>query len=142
LLSLVVGRGVTNIEPAAFSGCQNLSMVLFKGDAPTVESSLGSSPAIVYYRAGTTGWTNTFAGRPTALWAPVPQPADFGTGPDGFGFNTTWVAGQTAIMEACEDLYEPVWMPVVTNTFTNRISRYVDARWGEHDRRFYRFRMP
>ena len=29
--------------------------------------------AIVYYRAGTTGWGPTFAGPPTALWIPPPS---------------------------------------------------------------------
>ena len=142
LLQLVAGSGITNIEPYAFAGCWGLNTVLFNGDAPPCASSLASSQAIVYYRAGTAGWTNTYAGRPTALWAPVPQPADFGPGPDGFGMNTTWVAGQTAVMEACEDLSAPNWVPVATNMFSAASSRYTDPGWTNHPHRYYRFRMP
>jgi hypothetical protein len=36
---------------------------------------LNNSQATVYYLAGAMGWGETFAGRPTALWNALPEPA-------------------------------------------------------------------
>jgi len=56
--------------------------VYFKGNAPETPQGIdlfsgtlfsGASKVIVYYRAGTTGWKTTFAGRPTAIWVDQPS---------------------------------------------------------------------
>jgi len=51
--------------------------VYFEGDAPVVAPYGLVVPGIVYYRAGTTGWGPTFAGRPTALWIDPPIYSDW-----------------------------------------------------------------
>ena len=71
LVRLIVPAGVTTIGGGAFQGCLGLTSVCFEGHAPALGPSafLGTGKAIVYYRAGTTGWDKEFGGRPTALWA-------------------------------------------------------------------------
>ncbi len=76
LRSVTIGNSVTRMGVWAFSYCGKLASVYFGGNAPTsVSSGLFSSASqvTVYYRAGTTGWDTTFAGRPTALWVPTYQ---------------------------------------------------------------------
>lgn len=46
---------------------------VFSWDAPSAGGFPGfdGTPATIYYLAGTTGWSATFAGRPTKLWEPI-----------------------------------------------------------------------
>ncbi len=53
---------LTQIATDAFFGCGNLRYAYFMGNAPTVSGTLGSGSPIgvtVYYRSGTTGWTDS-----------------------------------------------------------------------------------
>jgi hypothetical protein len=73
LSSVRIPDRVVNIGEDAFTKCTRLKSVYFEGNAPVFYSPVGlfngANNVIVYYRAGTTGWESTFAGRPTALWA-------------------------------------------------------------------------
>jgi hypothetical protein len=73
LTSVMIGTGVTNIESYAFQSCTSLTGVYFKAKAPGLGSSVFvyATNAIVYRLSGTTGWTNPWGTRPTALWFPV-----------------------------------------------------------------------
>jgi hypothetical protein len=70
--NVTIGNSVTNIGSEAFYSCSSLTGVYFKGNAPNVDSSVfsGDRRATVYYLPGTTGWSPTFCGRPTARWKP------------------------------------------------------------------------
>jgi hypothetical protein len=72
LTNVTLGHSVTNIGSEAFYSCTSLTGLYFKGNAPHADSSVfsGDSRATVYYLPGTTGWTPTFWGRPTARWKP------------------------------------------------------------------------
>lgn len=75
LASIKIPNSVTNIGISVFLKCTNLTKVYFEGDAPPVPTAgvfLDAKNAVVYYRAGTTGWDATYAGRPTALWIEQP----------------------------------------------------------------------
>jgi hypothetical protein len=75
LKSLTIPNSVTSISNWAFTGCTGLTSVYFERNAPiAVPTNLfyRASNVTVYYRAGTTGWGNTFAGQPTALWLEQP----------------------------------------------------------------------
>jgi hypothetical protein len=100
--------------------------------------------AIVYYLPGTTGWSSTFAGLPTALWKPSIQTADnnFGVRANQFGFNIDWVGDKTVVVEASTDLANPTWSPVGTNTLIDGSSYFSDSQWTNSPARFYRLRVP
>ena len=63
LLSITFPDSVTYIGHAALSGCNGMN-VYFLGNAPALESSLGSSGVTVYYCEGATGFTDPFGGAP------------------------------------------------------------------------------
>ncbi len=80
LKSITIPAGVTNMGGQGFSGCSSLTSVFFEGDAPALAASdlfASATNVTVYYRAGTTGWSDTFAGRPTALWVEQPTYQDW-----------------------------------------------------------------
>ena len=66
LTSVTIPDSVTSIQDSAFAYCLDLTSVYFEGNAPTADSTVfsGDNIATVYYLTGTTGWSNTFAGRP------------------------------------------------------------------------------
>jgi len=67
LTSLSFPASLTNIGCSAFGFCQSLTSVSFEGNAPTVCSgAFFGDPATICYVAGTTGWTNPFAGLPAS----------------------------------------------------------------------------
>jgi hypothetical protein len=76
LTTVILPASLTSIGDFIFQdiseqGVEAVTGVYFKGNAPTNVGSAafrGANNAIVYYRAGTTGWSSTLAGRPTALW--------------------------------------------------------------------------
>jgi hypothetical protein len=75
LTNVTVPSSVTNIGDSAFLKCTGLTGVYFQGNAPAVVPKYVfylATNVTVYYRAGTTGWGDTFAGQPTALWIEKP----------------------------------------------------------------------
>lgn len=63
----------------AFGGAEFLDTgathIYFEGNAPTLGGDdFAACPATLYYKPGTTGWTNPFGGRPTAEWTSYPDP--------------------------------------------------------------------
>jgi hypothetical protein len=99
---------------------------------------------MAYYLPNTTGWTNPFYGLPTAAWSPQVLTSDgnFGVRSNRFGFNLTWVNGQTVVVEACTNLANPAWIPVGTNTVTGSSSYFSDHQWTNDSSRFYRLAPP
>jgi hypothetical protein len=79
LTSILIPGSVTNLGFGIFANCTGLTGVYFAGNAPAVPASYdmfeNAANVTVYYRAGTTGWEPTFAGRPTALW--IQSSSDF-----------------------------------------------------------------
>ncbi|MSU63381.1 MAG: hypothetical protein EXS31_13465 [Pedosphaera sp.] len=103
-----------------------------------------STPTTIYYLPGTTGWGSTFADRSTVLWNPQASAhaPDFGVKNGKFGFTITGTAGITVVVEACESLTNPVWVPLGTNTLTGGSSSFSDATWDTQPSRLYRLRSP
>jgi hypothetical protein len=66
-LTNIVMPSVTNIQYEAFWNCTALTAAYFWGNEPVADPSalFGCNSAVVYYYPWTTGWTNTFCGRPT-----------------------------------------------------------------------------
>lgn len=94
LTCVIIGNGVNNIESMAFGECSNLTTVVFCGNAPNIvdpDIFLGTPNVTVYFLSETTGWTNPWCGRPTALYQLEL--------PDGLDNN-----GNGQIDETCRDL--------------------------------------
>ncbi len=78
LTTVILPKSLTSIGEQIFKAYPSdgdivVTGVYFKGNAPSIVGSngdvfYGADNVTVYYRAGTTGWGSTFAGRPTALW--------------------------------------------------------------------------
>lgn len=56
----------------------------------------------------------------------------FGLQTNGFGFTISWATNASVVVEACTNLFNPVWVPVQTLTL-NEDSCYF---------RFYRLAVP
>ncbi len=67
-INIVVPGSVTNLGYDAFNRCYSLNAVYFAGNAPAANpGAFGGNPtATAYYWPGTTGWSDSLAGRPTA----------------------------------------------------------------------------
>jgi len=152
LNTVTIPASVQTIAVFAFGDCPSLINVYCLGNAPTVVTTpfAGSNlvfnldPGTVNYRPGTTGWTTTFGGMPTAMWNPKVQTdnASFGVQTNQFGFNIIWASGQTVVVEACTDLAHPDWQPLQTNTLTSVTAYFNDSQWTNYPVRFYRLRSP
>ncbi len=109
----------------AFIPAPNLTAVYFRGNAPALDP-VGSylfyddNNATVYYLPGTTSWASTFGGLPAVLWNPQVQTggASFGVRTNRFGFTVTGTSNLVIVVEACTNLANPTWSPVMTNTLT------------------------
>lgn len=142
LTSAVIGQGVIDLGMNTFANCYSLSQVYFLGNAPSTDSPvfLGDTNT-VYYMPNTTGWTSTFAYRPTALWNPQPFNLSFQN--HQFSFYFTGPTNTLLIVEACTDLSNPVWTPLTTNVLVNgSVGYFSDSQSTNFPARFYRLRAP
>lgn len=148
LTSITMPSSVTNIGPDALHSCPALSNAYFAGSAPTVFSDvLANTNAIAYYLPGTAGWPAFSAqtGVPSVLWNPLIQPsaANFGILNNQFGFTIT-NAGTTNIpivIEACTNLANASWTPLLSLTLTNSFY-FSDPQWTNYPNRFYAIGFP
>ena len=148
LPSITIPDSVTSIGAGAFDYCSSLSNVYFKGNAPTLSGS-GSPdwfrdvPGTAYYLPEKTGWLPTYGELDTVLWNPMVKRDDpFGVLSNGFGFTFTNAGNPVIVVEACTNLFDPMWSPLATNALVNGSSTFSDLQWTNHPARFYRFRSP
>ena len=88
LTSIVIPAGVTSIGWEAFKRCTSLTAVKMQSSPPTlgpeVFDGVNPNQAIVYYPAGTNGWTDTFGDLPTRPYGvPGAPPSIVGVRGDG-----------------------------------------------------------
>ena len=78
LTNIIVPESVQLIGLQAFMNCSNLASVYFAGNAPVAwnDTFYGVDNATAFYRSSMTGWSNTYAGIPTAEWTSYPDPMD------------------------------------------------------------------
>jgi hypothetical protein len=107
---------------------------------------ISDANATVYYLPGTTGWSNfsATAGPPIVLWNPLIQTGDghFGMQSHQFGFNISGIANLPVMVQACTNLANPVWTPLLTLTLTNGLSYFRDSQWTNYPSRYYSLQMP
>jgi hypothetical protein len=149
LTNVVIGSSVTNIGDYTFSDCTGLTGVYFNGNVPNgslVFYGIAPVNATVYYLPGTTGWTNPWQGRPTALWF-LPNPLilsnpSFGVQTNQFGFIISWATNIPVVVEACTNLTNLSWSPVSTNILTSGSSYFRDSQCTNYPACLYRLRSP
>ena len=132
-----------------FYRCTTLAGVYFRGNAPSLGQDVftGDSNTTIYYLPGTTGWTSTFGGRPTALWIlPYPLILTSSPGPgeqnNQFGFTVSWAINRSVVIEARTNLANAKWQPLQTNSLTAGSFYFTDPQWTNYPGRFYRIRLP
>ena len=142
LTNVVIGSGLTSIGFQDFSYCFSLAAVYFTSNAPATNSDAfnGDSAATAYYLPGTTGWSATFDGLPTALW--LPQIVDSGVQTNQFTFYVDWASGQTVVVEGTTNLSPALWIPLQTNLLTSNSFYFSDPQWTNYSTRFYRASLP
>jgi hypothetical protein len=148
LASVTIPGSVTNLGPYAFYYSYRLTSVYFEGSPPAADLTVFSSdPTKVYYLPGTAGWSNTFAGVPTAQWfLPNPMILDHGASPgvenNAFAFTISWATNASVVVEACTNLANPVWIPIQTNALANGSWQFSEPMQANISGRFYRIRSP
>jgi hypothetical protein len=152
LTSATIPDSVTHIGNEAFGACLSLSNVYFQGNAPSFGLDVFGGPkpmwdpATIFYLPGTTGWDSVSAITlvPVVLWTPQVLASDssFGVRTNQFGFNINWASGMSVAVDACTDLANPTWSPIITNTLTSGTAYFGDPEWSKYPTRFYRLRWP
>jgi hypothetical protein len=146
LATVKIPASVTSIADNAFAACNDLRGVYFEGDVPSADSTVFLSDTLVtaYYLPGTTGWTTTFGGSPTALRLPQVQTTDgfFGVQSNQFGFNISWASNYSVTVQASTSLSSPSWTTLTNVTLTNGLFYFADANWTNSPARYYRLSSP
>jgi hypothetical protein len=145
LRSITIPASVTNIGANALSTSPESDSFYFLGNAPSTDPLAFAAlmSGTVYYLPGTTGWSNTLGGLPTAQWK-LPYPVilnsttSFGVRSNGFGFSISWATNRPVIVQASTDLANPVWTTLQTNALTNGVFNFSDPQWANYPGRFYR----
>jgi hypothetical protein len=143
LTTVTIGTGLVSFGDLAFFGCLGLQSMYFKGSPPHYgqECFTGAPDVVFYYRAGSSGWGDSYAGRPTALWVPPPRlhgPLE----PDGAGFHFLLQAelGQAVRLQWSRDL--ATWADWREATGTGTAQQVVDENSVLEPIRFYRAILP
>ena len=141
LISVTIPGSVTNIGDQAFDQCFNLAAVYCEGNAPVVGTTqvFDNDPGVVYYLAGTTGWSTTYGGLPTVMLGANGQaPRIIGSGvkTNEFRFSFNGTSNQVIVVEASTNLTD--WQPIQTNTLGVAPLNFTDSQWRNYSRRFYR----
>lgn len=75
LARVTLGKELTSLGNTAFGSCRALTNITFLGNRPPERTNLFlRSTPIVYFLPGTTGWGETYSGRPTQLLISVASP--------------------------------------------------------------------
>jgi len=147
LASIIIPASVTNVMVGAFDSSYTLARVYFLGHAPATDwgdqrnTPIFSSATTVFYLPGTTNWGDKYGTAPTVLWNPQMTNLNFGKGE--FSSDITMPSNSIIVIEACTNLAQPAWMPLVTNVYsgTSQIS-FSDPQSAIYPQRFYRLRTP
>lgn len=146
MATVYLAASVESIGPLAFEECNGLTNIYFSGNAPMADrTAFQQAAGTIDYLPGTIGWTNAFAGLPTALWY-LPNPvipnncAGFIGAATGFGFTISWATNSAVAVEASTNLVN--WKPAQTNMLVGGSATFCDPQWTNYSKRFYRLCSP
>jgi hypothetical protein len=150
LTGVIIPASTVAIGSYAFYNCQDLYGVHFMGNPPGFGVSVFTEYQVTYYRlVSATGWEETPFGKNMHYWDPAlwfSQPSNSGTNyyfqSTYFGFPLMGTNAENAIVEACTNLSNPVWIPVGVKTFSGSNYIFSDPEWTNYPGRFYRVRNP
>ncbi len=144
LASVTIPASITSLQENSFCACYSLAGVYFLGNAPAADSYVFNldTNATAYYLPGTTGWSAFSAntGLSAVLWNPLIQTADgsFGVRADQFGFNITGTPNIPIVVQAANNLANPVWTSLQSITLTNGSYYFSEPFQPASPARFYR----
>ena len=150
LTTVSLPASLQTIAVFAFDQCPALTTVYFYGNAPTVVTTpnAGSTNVFldasgtIYYLPGATGWATAFGGLPTAPWYPtiLGNYSGLAGQTNHFGFTISWATCNSVVVEACTNLFQPVWQPVQTNILSSGTAYFSDPQSTNFPSRYYRLR--
>lgn len=142
LVRLVLPASVSSISDQAFQSCTSLARFYCTGNAPTYGSRVFryANDVTVYYLPGSTGWTSTFALRPTALWNPTFDDLSFHA--DGLTCVVTGTMDIPISLEASDELLDAEWILLSTTNLTDGRIDLDDGGATNLPVRFYRIVGP
>jgi hypothetical protein len=145
LTTLTIPASVATIGSNAFEYCVDMTSIFFAGNAPAYAPPLFSvTNTTVYYLAGTTGWSNTYAGLPAVLWNPQIQAgvAGFGVQSNQFGFTITGTPNIPIVVQGCTNLANPAWVALQTLTLTNGSYYFSQPLQSNSSGHYFRISAP
>lgn len=149
LLSVSIPNEDVVIRSQAFYGCTNLAELYFGGNSPHVELFVfrdANEPrvyeATVFYLPNTEGWSNTFAGRPTAIWQPWLSTDEIQLEDSGLQFKlpVRWSGNRRVELLRSNRLEGDEWDVVGSITLTNGWGVFREPLSATAKRRFYKLR--
>jgi BspA type Leucine rich repeat region (6 copies) len=148
LTNATLHEDINEIGRFAFYECQSLAALYFRGNSPKCDETSSLQPPnslTVYYLPGSTGWSNTYARQPAAMWlfsSPIILAfgPSFGIQTNTFGFRISWATNSSVVVETSGNPAEPTWRPLTTNPLVDGWSYFSDAEWTNYPARFYRIR--
>jgi hypothetical protein len=145
LTSIIIPASVTNIGSAAFDLCSSLTAIYFLGNQPTPGANMFhgvNASAIVYYLAGTLGWSASYGILPTVMLSRGLEITSAGEQNNDFAFIINGTNGQVVVVQAATNIMNATWQPLTTNTLSSTVSNFTDVNWKNYPRRFYRLYSP
>jgi hypothetical protein len=156
-LTNVTIAGSVTIGMQAFNACTSLTSIYVSGNAPLADPTAfsgpdgyGYDPATICYLPGTVGWPQFFSqqvGLSAKLWLLanpliLDLPPNFGIKTNQFGFVVSWATNASVVVEACTNLSNPIWTPLLTNTLTNGWFYFSEPLQTINSGRFYQIAVP
>jgi len=143
LTSVRIGSEIKSIGNYAFYYCSSLVEIYFRGNAPLVGNYVfyGCPDELtVYYYVGTSGWGETFGGRPTAALTPAPLTViplyDYQT--KIFGLRITGEPNVPVTITAKNNIALDTWKTIYTTNLTSGQIEFYDPDSPKQSMQFYR----
>ena len=135
-----IAYGATATNGAEFSGSNTIAreVALTGLDANTIYHyrMVGRNRIFQY------GYGNDMTFTTACTNKPMLSIATTNTEINNFGFNINWGSGRIIVVDTCTNLFNPIWVPLQTNTLLGNSLEYIEEYRTNSKERFYRIRSP